>query len=247
MKKLFSFATVLLLSTQLSFGQKTEVFLSLNSGLSSFSGPGASETSALVTIPGYGGLYENFEDYTANPFSTGKALFYGLSAQFQRVFRGNFIAGISVGYENIRSKTLIDKITWISDPGSYSENAIGKMILSNHFAGLTPYLGYRIGSEQISLDLTGGVDVGYLIKSKEDGEAETTRDLIASTDHTNELDMKVDARPRIQLTANYRQFGVYAGYSRGLSNYVTDYVNYNGTYRAHSELFRFGILYKIKG
>ncbi|MVM35727.1 hypothetical protein GO755_37275 [Spirosoma sp. HMF4905] len=237
MKKLL----LLLLTTltiNLSFGQKTESILALNSGLFSFQGYSAEKTSQINLAS------NGTTGYTNNPFGAKNGLSYGVSYQIQRISRGNFIVGIGVGYENLRSKTTITGVNGYDKTGTFQDAASGQTYLSNNQLNAFPYVGYRVGIRQVSVDLTGGLDVGYLLSSKESGKATG----INGTTYTTSLDrtgIKTDIRPRGQISVFYRRVGAYTSYSYGLSNYKSGWVG--GRNECNSSVIRFGVLYKIKG
>jgi hypothetical protein len=237
MKKLF----LLLLTTltiNLAFGQTTESILALNSGLFSFQGYSAEKTSQ-INWPGDGSI-----GATNNPFGAKNGLSYGVSYQIQRVSRSNFIAGVSIGYENLRSKTTIDGINKPDNSGSFREVASGQTYLSNNQLTAFPYLGYRVGIRQVSVDLTGGLDIGYLLSSTENGKATGANGKTYSTS-LDRTGIKTDIRPRAQVAVFYRRVGAYTSYAYGLSNYKSGWVG--GRNECNSTVIRFGVLYKIKG
>lgn len=219
-----------------AFGQKTEHFVSLNSGLFSFKGPSAAEYSSL-NISGSGG-------YTNNPFGAKGGLSYGVSYQIQRVSKSNFIAGVSIGYESLRSRTIINRVDVFTGTANEQKVVSGRSNLSNQFINGYPYLGYRFAIRQVAVDLTGGVDLGYLFSANDTGRA--TDDSGLKYQVSRERDnVKLDIRPRLQLSTNYERLGIYGGYALGLVNYRSGWVG--GTNQCNSELIRFGILYKLKG
>ena len=226
------------LTINLSFGQKTESILALNSGLFSFQGYSA-EKSSQINLASNGTT-----GYTNNPFGGKNGLSYGVSYQIQRVSRGNFIAGIGVGYENLRSKTTITGVNGYDKTGTFQDIASGQTYLSNNQINAFPYLGYRVGIRQVSVDLTGGLDIGYLLNSKESGKATG----VNGTTYTTSLDrtgIKTDLRPRVQVAVFYRKVGAYTSYAYGISNYKSGWVG--GRNECNSTVIRFGVLYKIKG
>ncbi|GHB59817.1 outer membrane beta-barrel protein [Persicitalea jodogahamensis] len=227
-----------------SLAQKTEVYISANSGLFSFTGPSASRTSQINTdyflsAP----LAREVTGYTNSVLGKLSGLSYGISSHIQRVSRGNFISGIGLSYEDLRSKVLIDKVIVTNNIAPIPENAVGKTILSNRFVNISPYLGYRIKRDQISLDLAAGFDLGYLLRSYEEGKAETVSDRVATTSLEREWGINLDVRPKLQATVQYQRTGVFASYARGLSNYYNEYDG--GDFKATSQMTRFGITYRV--
>ncbi|MFD2572140.1 hypothetical protein ACFSUS_15965 [Spirosoma soli] len=220
-----------------SYGQKNETILSLNSGLFSFRGASAEANSQINLSP------DGTTGYTNNPFGARPGLSYGLSFQVQRITKGNFILGVSLGVENLRSKTSITQVNGVTTAGTFQNQASGQTHLSNNFINGFPFIGYRFAVRQLAIDLTGGIDIGYLINSKEQGKAigQNGEPYSASVDRTL---IKSDVRPRLQVSACYGKIGAYVGYSYGLINYRSGWVG--GTNECYSELVRFGLMYKIK-
>ncbi|GAB4016133.1 hypothetical protein GCM10028808_43610 [Spirosoma migulaei] len=237
MKKLL----LLLLTTltvNLTFGQKTESILALNSGLFSFQGYSAEKSSQLNLAS------NGTTGYTNNPFGAKNGLSYGASYQIQRISRSNFIAGVSVGYENLRSKTTITGVNGYDKTGTFQDVASGQTYLSNKQLNAFPYLGYRVGIRQISVDLTGGLDIGYLLSSTEHGKATADNGKTYSTS-LDRTGIKTDIRPRVQVAVFYRKVGAYTSYAYGLNNYKSGWIG--GRNECNSTVIRFGVLYKIKG
>ncbi len=88
-----------------AYCQSTEISLNVNSGLFSFSGESAESVSSIN--------YDLREEdgYTNNPYGSKAGLSYGLSASVTRIFKSNSLIGIDLGYELLRSKVNIDRIS----------------------------------------------------------------------------------------------------------------------------------------
>lgn len=235
-KKVLIFTALVALNVTAVFGQKTELYGALNSGLFSFRGASASKVSS-IKVPQIG------SPATSQPYGAKNGLTYGVSLKSQRVSKRNFIVGIELGYDNLRSKVSIVQVyTDVILPRP--DRNLGKTILSNHFVNASPYLGYRLGTKPVSIDLTAGLEVGYLLGSWEKGKAAGNQITYrASRDRTPEN--RFDLRPRLQLSATCKRLGLYAGYAHGLTNYLAGYDG--GNPEARSRLIRFGLWYKIKG
>jgi hypothetical protein len=221
------------------FGQHTEYRISLNSGLFSFKGKSAASTSyisfgeSLIT------------PYTNNPYGSQKGLCYGLSGNVKRVTKKNIIFGIDLGYERLRSQIAINRIDYITTPvSSYRAlfSATGKTFLNYDFLNCQPFVGYRVHLKPLSFDITGGVDIGRCLKAMEKGSAEAINGITYKTS-VDRKTIKTDIRPRVQLSADYHQFGVYAGYSYGQVNYKTGYDG--GVNESYSRILRFGVSYRL--
>lgn len=229
-----------------SFAQKTEVYLSLSSGLFSFNGTSATRTDRItVNANPYIPYETNPNAYTSNPTGKIPEFSYGASGQIQRVSSRSFIFGIGLGYENLRSSVRVDQVIFTQNIAPISEAATGKIILSNQFLNVSPYLGYRIKINEISLDLTAGMDVGYLMNSREEGKAKTITDYVITTYYNRDWGIDFDVRAKMQATVSYRRFGIYAGYAQGIPNYYGEMDC--GNSEARSRMIRLGLVYKIKG
>ncbi len=236
MKKLILTLTSLFFLT-IMYGQRTEYRVSLNSGLFSFVGESSEPTSFI-----------NFNDqtnsgYTNNPYGSKNGICYGLSGNIKRVSTRNFIFGLDLGYEILRSKVSINKISGFTGTSTYEYDASGQTFLNTNFINLNPFIGYRIPVKQINFDITGGLDFGYNLSTYEKGNATA----INGTKYETSVDRKTikwDIRPRIQISVDYKKLGLYIGYSFGLSNYMSGYIG--GTNEAYSRIFRFGMTYQIK-
>jgi hypothetical protein len=209
--------------------QKNELGISVNSGLFSFSGASAQRTSFLVGIsPDQG--------YTNNPYGTQGGFCYGGSANLKHLTHKRFILGLDLGYETLKSEIGIS--SFATQGGSTTTE--GKTQLVNHFINAFPFVGKRFGGT-VALDLIGGLDFGYCLSSKDNGEIYGNSSVeVKSVDRKY---ISFDVRPRIQLNLNYRKFNVYTGYSYGLTNYMQGSIG--GTADASSRLVRFGIGYRI--
>lgn len=234
MKKLLLVIAALLTLT-IAQAQKTEYRISFNSGLFSFAGNEANETTFLF-----------FNDqtnlgYTDNSYGSKMGLSYGLSANIQRVTKGNFILGLDLGYETLRSKRSIIGFVASNGTETYELSADGQTFLNSQFANVYPFLGYRIMESPIILDLTGGIDIAHCLSAKEDGEATDSNGKKYETSSEVET-IKNEIRPRIQLSVGFKKVGVYVGYSYGLKNYLEGYIP---AFESKARLLRFGLTYKI--
>ncbi|MGC4232445.1 MAG: hypothetical protein QM594_05645 [Niabella sp.] len=216
------------------FGQNTEFRLALNSGLFSFSGASAQKYSRII-VSGQAN-----SGYTSSPYGSAGALSYGLSGNLKRVTKNNLMLGVDAGFETLRSKVKIDGIH--DGAGDY-ESAKGKTFLSSNFINLFPFIGRRFYREAVSFDIVGGFDIAYCLKATEKGSASAAD----GTKYTTSRDRKTistDFRPRIQFSADYKNTGVYLGYSQGLINYRSGAVG--GTNICLASFLRFGLTYCIK-
>lgn len=218
-------------------GQKSEFRLCANTGLFAFKGPSAERVSFIINsksaIP-----EDPISAYTNNPYGSDYGISFGISGNFKKVSKKNFLAGADIGVEMLRSQVFINSVL---DGNSYS--ASGKTILQLSFINLQPFIGQRFYLQPVSIDLTGGVDFGFRLQAKEIGKATTTNARLYKTS-VNRNTITTDIRPRFQMSANYKKFGVYTSYSTGLVNYKAGYIG--GTNECYSRLWRFGLTYLLK-
>jgi hypothetical protein len=235
MKKLLLIAFSFLIYSN-SYSQKTELRVSLDSGLSSFTGENAESFSFI-------NLYnQSASGYTNNPYGSKNVVSYGVSVNLKRVTKVNLIYGIGIGYENMGSKTSIGSVSVYDGENSFNVPASGKTIMSINTINANPFIGYRFNASRLPIDLVAGFDFANILNTKECGDATDAN----GNKYTTSLDRKTistDFRPRIQVSTDYKKFGVYLGYSFGLSNYMEGYIG--GTNGVHSKIFRFGITYQV--
>jgi hypothetical protein len=229
MKKIL-LTTIAVCTLALSYGQKTEFRVSLNSGLFSFHGKSAEKVSFI-----------NYNDkthsgYTNNPFASKNGLCFGLSGNIKRVTIKNFIFGIDAGYEVLRNKIQIDQVFGYTGSSTYQIPANGQTFFNYCFINLHPFFGYRFATKPINFDLTGGLDLGDCLSTKEDGTATASNGVNYKASGDREI-IKFDIRPRIQIAAEYKKIGAYIGYSAGLAKFT------NG---CNERVLRFGLTYQLK-
>lgn len=233
MKKLLVFAFFILIYTN-SYCQKTELRISLDSGLSSFGGKSAESSSFILSSETIG------YNYTNNPYGSKNALAYGVSLNLRRVTKVNFIYGLGIGYENLRSKTSVTSVFKYEEEVAVPVS--GETFMDISTINVNPFAGYRFNADKFPIDLVAGFDFANILSTKEKGDTADTN----GNKYTTSLDRKtnsIDFRPRIQVSADYKKFGVYLGYSFGLSNYKENFSGTNNT--AYSKIFRFGITYQV--
>ena len=215
----------------LTYGQKAEFRISLNSGLFSFHGKSAENISFI-----------NYNDktqsgYTNNPYGSENGLCFGLSGNIKIVTIKNFIFGIDAGYEVLRSKIQINEIFGQTGSSTYQIPAKGQTIFKYGCINLHPFFGYRLATKPMNFDLTGGLEFGDCLSTKEDGTATASNGIIYEISGNRNI-IKFDIRPRIQIAADYKKIGAYIGYSFGFLTHSS-----NG---CHERLLRFGLTYQLK-
>lgn len=230
MKYFFTLLLSSLLISLSSKAQQLEVRTSLNSGFYAYRGNGAESVSRI-----------NGTTYTNNPYGSKGGLSYGLSFNIRKVAKSHFIFGADLGYEMLRSKVKLDYFDVIGDIAS---DFRGKTYLNTSFINLFPYLGGRFKINQQSFDLVGGLDMGYVLSSREKGDAKSIDNsqfhIETSVDRKY---IKTDFRPRIQLSTDFDKIGLYVGYSHGLSNYTANLIGRDA--ETYSRMWRVGLSYRL--
>jgi hypothetical protein len=229
--KYFFTLFLFVLSIPLSLkAQHLEIRASLNSGFYSYRGNGAESVSRI-----------NATTYTNNPYGSKGGLSYGLSFNIRKVTKGDFIFGADLGYEMLRSKVKLEYLDVIGDIASDFK---GETYLNTSFINLFPYLGGRLNIDEQAFDLIGGLDIGYVLSSRERGDAKSIDNaqfhIETSRDRSH---IRTDFRPRIQLSTDFDRIGLYVGYSNGLKNYRANLIGSNA--EAYSRMLRVGLSYRL--
>ena len=219
------------LSLTVAYGQSREVRLNLNAGLFSFSGESAERTSSINYD------LRNEDGYTNNPYGAKGGLSYGLSIGVTRIFKRSWLIGMEAGYERLRSKITIDRISASDEFTSETIAADGRTYLNQNVINVYPKVGYRLATSRLNIDLVGGFDLAYCLSVYESGRAQSsTREFSTRRDRKT---IRTDIRPRVQANVSRGNYGVYVGYSRGLRNYRSGYVG--GANGAWGNVLRFGV------
>ncbi|MEJ5961575.1 hypothetical protein [Pedobacter immunditicola] len=229
---IFSALILFILSTPIALkAQQLEVRGSLNSGFYSYSGNGAVSVSRI-----------NGTSHTNNPYGSRGGLSYGLSLNIRKVTKSNFIFGADLGYEMLRSKVKLDYSDVIGDIASDFE---GRTYLNTSFINLFPFLGRRFNMSQQAFDLVAGLDIGHVLKARENGDAKSTDNAAFHIETSRDRkSLNRDLRARIQLSTDFGKMGVYAGYAHGVRNYRAGLDGM--TVEAYSRMWRVGVTYRLK-
>lgn len=235
MKKVVLLLLTFFLITEVS-AQNTEYSIHLNSGFFSFGGESATQRSIIIVSD-----VATIDNYTNNPYGKENTFSYGVAGQIQRITNRNLIYGLQGGYEVLKSDVEINGLAgeFLEPP----EVESGHTTLTHEFMNLYPHVGRRFAAQNVNIDFSLGPEFGIYLTSRENGEATTEDGLTVKTD-TKRNDPGTDIRIRPELTVNYENLGISAGYSFGLHNYSE---NLTGANRERfSRFIRFGITYKIR-
>jgi hypothetical protein len=228
--------------TQL-FAQKFEVSIQANSGLYHYD----DKASASVSFINQGSTDK--ENYTNNPYGSKNGFSYGGDIQGQYVNKCGFITGLQAGYEVLRSKVDINSYVpsyfylFFTNYSTYQIPVKGQSFLQNQDININPYIGYRLQTKKIKIDMMPGIDLGFNISSYDKGKAVDSAGNVYRT-NLKRLDVPTDVRLRFGITATYKRFGITAAYAHGLTNLAGN-LSSDSNYEIHSELLRFGITYRI--
>lgn len=231
-----------LLLSQL-FAQKFEVSIQANSGLYHYDG----KASASVSFINQGSTDK--ENYTNNPYGSKNGFSYGGDIQGQYVSKCGFITGLQAGYEVLRSKIDINSYVpsyfylFFTNYSAYQIPVKGQTFLQDQDININPYVGYRLKIKNIKIDVMPGVDLGFNVSSYDKGKAVDSAGNVYRT-NLKKLGAPTDVRLRFGIAATYRRFGITAVYAHGLTN-LAENLSSDSNYEIHSELFRFGITYRI--
>jgi hypothetical protein len=233
----------IILTTPL-FAQKIEVSVQANSGLFRYSGNGTTSVSSINYAQPPFNSYPNYSYGNKNGFS------YGASIQGQYVAKCGFIVGLQTGYDILRSKAAINSIN--GELYNYSDGPLtiitpvnGSSIVQNQFINVNPYIGYRLPVKKIKIDLLLGADLPFGVNSYEKSRSVAADGTVYQT-NVNYGKGGFDPRARFGIAASYKRFGINASYAHGIINHSADLLNDSPIlYEAHSELFRFGVTYRI--
>jgi hypothetical protein len=220
----------LLLLTQ-TYGQRLEVFALAYSGLFHYTGDYA---TGIVPFYGGGPPY-GVDNWATNELGSKLAFSYGAGVQVQYVAKSGFITGLQAAYEILRSdENLVN-------PDAESGPTIGHFFLETRYINLNPYLGYRITRNHVKIDLMPGIEIGLDARQLGYGSA-------FFGGHTYQINTgyggtENDIRARFGITTWYKKIGFTVSYSHGLTNYSPG--NYPSPGNTYSEVFRFGVCYRI--
>jgi len=209
-----SFLLLLLPFIPNAYGQYTEYSIHINSALFAFSGNSNASSSFVDDYPSPPG------NYISNPYGNNFTPSYGIDAQIQRVNRVKMVIGFQFGYELLRSHVKIDAV--ISDYDNSISPAIGGATLKMGFFNLYPYIGHRLTTHSLKIDLSIGPYLGFNVSNKE----KSTIKLKTATGSccTLSLDHKIrnpgtDFGLRPTMTIYYGHWGISTSFSYGFHNH----------------------------
>ena len=236
MKKALLILAFLIATTRL-FAQKIEVSAGLSTGMMHYAGKSAESVSSINSV-------NTNRGYTNNPYGNKNGAGYGGNLQVQLVLIKSFIVGVQGNYEVLKSKININQVYRNNNPlANEDASATGSTSLRSNYLALNPYIGYRLPTPVIKLDITAGLEFADITDVREKGSAKTADGTTFSTDRDRK-NISTDNRLKFGVNASIKRFGFFANYSHGLSNYFKGYAG-GPEMEAHSEIVRIGLSYRI--
>jgi hypothetical protein len=166
----------------------------------------------------------------------------GAAMSLTRVSKRNFLWGAELDWERVRSRIGINKLALIREGIVEKQfDASGKSFLRHNNLLVHPFIGYRFFLHSTQLNLTGGLDIAFRLKTNEHGNVKAVNGVTYEIDGERESS-SVDLRPRMQLAVQPGRLSVYVGYSHGLVNLP---YSFGGEEKARSGYFRFGASYLL--
>lgn len=203
-----------------ALAQRTELSVFANSGLARYRGNVASSQTSM-----YG--FTNAATYTGyldQIYGTRPGISFGGGLQWQRVTASDFVYGLQVGADVLRSNIAIIEVFYSPSPATSApatrEGSTGKFTLRNTSVNLNPYLGTRWRKGHYEIDFTFGTDLGYIISLNGRGEAMTDSGLHFSSQGRVQNSHTFDVRPRAGIAVYRKKYGASVSYAHGLVSYL---------------------------
>jgi hypothetical protein len=216
------------------FAQTTEYSVQVGSGLFSYGGKSAASATS-VSISDVSSLPHDVH----HVFGKKSGLSYGIYAQMQTITKKNYIRGVRLGFNRLSSKA---NVTSFANMVGYGP-ADGKVIASSQVVQLNPYFGYRIQIKKMHVDLTGGINGGYILTNRYHLTVEGRNYAIDQKEPNQMSNTKFDFGPGAGVSIGYRKIALSADYFHGLVNYLGEFDAANR--EIYSRYLRFGISYQI--
>lgn len=233
--KTFLLFGLIFISAFTTQAQSNEISLQVSSGLFGYGGYSAAGTSRLYIsdiVSQYG---------ISTPFGTRSGFSYGIALQSQRITKNHFIWGLRVGYDQLTSSTQIKDYLTMGGTGKVDN---GKATLSNNIIHADPHFGYRVSLNQVRVDFTAGLNIGYILKSTNHLTFELPGGQpVDEKSENRNINTKVDIAPMAGVAVSYKRFAVSANYEYGLINYQR---NLDGANReVYARYLRMGLAYRL--
>jgi len=230
-----------------SYGQSLEWSFLANSGLYHLTGNYTVSTTFFNNVQA-----NTKQGYANNPYGNLFGFSYGGGFQAQHVTAGGFIMGLQTTYEFLRTRENINTVYPAGldqATGNYFNYsgipATGQSVLVSQDVNFNPYIGYRLKTGKLKIDITPGVDLAYNLSVYEYGNAKDESGYKYQTSYYNGT-LSPDIRLRFGAAAWYKKIAFTASYAHGLSNFSSHLLNDDPTpYYTRSELIRFGLALRL--
>ena len=217
--------------------QRTETQVSIGSGFFFFDGKSAEKNQNAHLSPVYGDPY-------TRPYGRKPGLSATIELMLKRANRHKFIFGIGAGYQRLSSRSTIDTVFILGDFNPTVDTFVandGESRFKGNFINVTPFAGRRFVLGKAAIDLTGGVELGFILKSRED----VSVDGLFASDIEKDLNPRdLDVRLHLSADVNIRKLVIFAKYARGITNYYTPYTGAQP--EAYSNFIQLGVGYRLK-
>jgi hypothetical protein len=233
----FIFCLIVCFSCKFLLAQKTELYVRAGSGFFFFSGKSA------VKHQNAGDAIIRSNPNT-NPYGKSPAFSATLEGVIKQLVWKSWIVGTGIGYQSLSARSSIDTLFMMGDIISSIDTmrVNASSVFRAQFINLSPFLGKRFRIGRTTLDITAGLEFGFLVKSLEQLDFNMSNyPLLKNRDRQPR---KTDMRFRAEAAMNIKKLLFFTSYAKGLSNYYTLYLG--GQPEAYSHFINIGIGYRLK-
>jgi len=206
-----------------------------------------SSTFLVNVVPGTKSGYVN------NQYGHLYGFSYGAGFQAQYVSKGGFIIGLQTSYDILRSKENIDHVfrgDLYLESGDYIANysgtpSTGHAFLTSQDFNINPYIGYRLKTKNLKIDLMPGVDMAYNVSTYQSFNVkDNAGNHYQASNYAGTS--PADFRLRFGAAAWYKKYAFTASYAHGLKNFTEFILDDNSAgHYTRSELIRFGLAIRL--
>lgn len=219
-----------------ALAQRTEVQARAGSGFFFFHGKSAEKNQNGHLSPVDATIY-------TQPYGRKAGASATVELMLKRVNRHKFIFGIGAGYQRLSSRSTIDTVFIQGDFNPTVDTLVvnnGESRFKGNFISVTPFAGRRFVLGKTTIDLAGGLEMGFLLRSRED----VSVDGLFTSDIEKPVNPRdLDLRLHLSADVNIRRLILFAKYARGVRNY---YAPYTGAQpEAYSNFIQLGVGYRL--
>ncbi|RYD73530.1 MAG: hypothetical protein EOP53_19945 [Sphingobacteriales bacterium] len=217
----------------ISLFAQTEMTVGLGSGLFFFSGNYAVKKSNLFVD------YESNTSYIGNPYGAIPGVNFNISQDVHYATKNGILLGVNLGFDYLRSITRLEQI---NTKAQQSEVFKSTGVFKIYDVSVMPFAGKRFKTKGLVIDVFGGAELAFPFY------AEDKADMVNRANYTIQVTHKInvlttDIRPTIKINAYKGDFGFFAAYSHGISNYVMG--QNSGNSEVYSRLLKVGINHRL--